>query len=233
MSGIRVVAGVMLGLVLAVWWPASSSAAEEGDAAHAAPSAGQHGDSSGSEGSPEAAGAHGSHGEVNQDPLEFKTDLAIWTAVVFLVLLVLLRLGAWGRIADGLDKREQRIADEIAGAEKTNADAREILAEYQTKLASAGEEIRQMIDGAKRDAEKVGQGIVDKARAEAEAEHRRKLEEIDLATAGALKDLAERSATLAVELAGKIVQARLDPAAHSRLIEQAVSRFSATEPGNN
>ena len=50
---------------------------------------------------------------------------------------------------------------------------------------------------------------------------------------GALKDLAERSATLAVELAGKIVDARLDPAAHSHLIEQAVSRFSAAEPGNN
>ena len=221
MSGIRVVTGLMVGLVLVVWWPALSCAKQEG---HAVPTAGQHGDES---------DAHGSHGEVNQSPLEFKTDLALWTGVVFLVLMAVLWKFAWGPIADGLAKREQRIADEIAGAQKTNADAREMLAEYQTKLASAEEEIRQMIDGAKRDAEKVGQGIVDKARTEAEAEHRRKLEEIDLATAGALKELAERSATLAVELAGKIVDARLDPAAHSRLIEQAVSRFSATEPGNN
>ena len=43
----------------------------------------------------------------------------------------------------------------------------------------------------------------------------------------------DRIATLAVDLAGKIVGSRLDPAAHSRLIEQAVTRFSQTKTNGN
>ena len=49
----------------------------------------------------------------------WKSDLAIWTAVVFLVLLAILWKFAWGPIAEGLDKREQEIADQIAEAERS------------------------------------------------------------------------------------------------------------------
>ena len=42
------------------------------------------------------------------------------------------------------------------------------------------------------------------------------------------KELAETSADLAVELAGKIVQAKLTPADHARLIHEAMAKF----PGN-
>ena len=64
-------------------------------------------------------------------------------------------------------------------------------------------------------------------------EKQRALREIEAATAGAIKELAEQSATLAVGLAGKLVQAELDPKAHVRLIEQAVSDFSKLAPGRN
>ena len=75
--------------------------------------------------------------------------------------------------------------------------------------------------------------MIEKARQETAAEKQRALRDIETATDGALKDLAERSATLAVELAGKIVQARLDPAAHAKLIQQAVDGFGKVSPGNN
>lgn len=176
---------------------------------------------------------HSAHGEVNTNPLEFKKDLAIWTAVIFIVLFIVLWKFAWKPIISGLDKREQGIADQISSAEQTNDHARQLLAQYEDKLAKSEEEVRAMLDEAKRDAQKVGQQIVDNARDEAKAEHRRALAEIETATSGALKELAEKSATLATELAGKIVAGRLDPAAHAKLIQEATSRFPRTEPGNN
>lgn len=178
-------------------------------------------------------GKHESDHGGGVDPLAFKADLAIWTAAVFLVVLLVLWKFAWGPIVAGLDKREQGIAEQIASAERTNEEARRLLADYQAKLAQSGEEVRQMLDDAKRDAHRVGQQIVAGAKEDAQAEHRRALAEIEMATDAALKELAERSASLAVELAGKIIEARLDPAAHSRLIEQAVARFTRTEPGHN
>lgn len=198
--------------VAAIGWPAQTAVAAHGaepPAASARPAAAEHGQE-----------------EVNLNPLDFQGDLAIWTGAVFLVLLVILWMFAWRPIANGLQKREQRIADEIASAERSNAEARELLKEHEKRLAAAGEEVRQMLDAARRDAEQVGHQIVEKAQADAQAEHRRALEEIDQAAASALRELAQESAALAVSLAGKIVDRQLDAAAHSQLIEQAVSDFS-------
>lgn len=174
--------------------------------------------------------AHGAEAEQSPiDPLNWRTDLAIWTAVVFLLLLLVLGKFAWGPIATNLEKREQRIADQIAAAERERAEARQLLEQYQQQLDQAGKQVQQMLDEARRNAEHTGQQIVEKARAEAEAEHRRRLEEIDQAAADAIKELARRSTDLAVELAGKILRAQLDPAAHTRLIEQAVAQFTKGE----
>jgi len=160
-------------------------------------------------------------------------DLAIWTAVVFLVLLLVLWKLAWRPIVDGLARRERRIADEIASAERTNAEARKLLDEYRQRLTGSGGEIQQMIEAARRDAEKAGHEIIEKARADAKLEHQRMLGQLELAATNALKDLAEKSATLAVQLAGKVVESKLDPQAHSHLIEQAVADFSKQQRGKD
>src|SRR5690242_8492770 len=41
--------------------------------------------------------------EENPNPLVFKTDLAIWTFVVFLLLFFVLKKFAWGPISESLD----------------------------------------------------------------------------------------------------------------------------------
>jgi len=181
-----------------------------------------------------AAAGHGGHGQGGGvNPLDFKSDLAIWTGVVFLVLLAVLWKFAWGPIAQGLDRREQGIADQISRAEDANRQAQELLGQYQEKLAGSQDEVREILAQARRDAEQVGRKMLDDARAESQAEHKRALREIEAATAGALKELGQMSATLAVELAGKIVSAELTPDSHSRLINQAVASFAQREPGAN
>ncbi len=165
------------------------------------------------------------------NPLKsWQLDSAIHTAIVFGVLLLILWKYAWKPLAEGLDKRERRIADEIAAAERANLDAQKLLAQYHEKLAASEGEVREILERGRRDAEHLGRELLDKARAETDVEKRRALREIETATAAALKELADRSASLAVELAAKIVQARLDPKAHARLIEEAVSRFASIKP---
>jgi F-type H+-transporting ATPase subunit b len=165
--------------------------------------------------------------EVDPNPLEFRADLAIWTGVVFLVLMFVLWWFAWGPIASALDQREQAVANQIAAAEKSNQDSQKVLAQYEQKLADAKNEVRALLDQARREAEQAGRQIVEAARGEAREEHQRALVEIENATAGALKELAERSADLAVGLAGKIVRAELKPADHRGLVERAMADFVA------
>ncbi len=174
-----------------------------------------------------AVAADGSGGG-GLNPLSFqamKADLALWTAVVFLVLFAVLAKYAWRPLAEGLDKREQGIADQIAQAEEANREAKSLLAGYEKKLADAQSEVRGIIEQGRREAEQIGQQMLDKAKAEAKTEHQRAIQQIEAATASALKELADRSAALAVDLAGKIVRTKLNPADHARLIEQAVAGF--------
>ena len=174
---------------------------------------------------------------VNVEPVNpehgFRGDLSIWTAVVFLVVLAILYKAAWGPISDGLRKRESEIAAQIAEAQRKNDEARQLLGEYEKKLAAAGDDVRGLIDQGRRDAEKVAQQLLDKARKEAGLERQRAVQQIESATQAALQELAERSATLAVNLAGKIVGAKLQAADHSRLINQAVSEFSHAGNGKS
>jgi F-type H+-transporting ATPase subunit b len=163
---------------------------------------------------------------MNPKVYNFWGDTALWTAVVFLVVLAILYKWAWGPISEGLKKREDNIAGQIAEAQKKNDDARGLLAEYEKKLADAAAEVRGLIEQGRRDAEKVGQQLVDKAREEAGIEHQRAVQRIESATSAAIEELAQKSAALAVDLAGKIVGAQLKPADHSRLIDQAVTAFT-------
>lgn len=174
------------------------------------------------------AGGHGA----STDPLSVDPDLAIWTAVVFVVLLIVLKKFAWGPILDALETREHNIHEHIAAAERSHDEAKAMLAEYERKLASASEEVKAMLEEARRDAEQTRQQILAEAKAGADVERARALRDVEAATDAALKQIAERSANLAVDLAGKILGAKLSAADHSRLIADAVGKFP-TSPSRN
>jgi F-type H+-transporting ATPase subunit b len=187
----------------------------------------------GAEGDEHGGHEHIGHVDVEGDPSEMRGDLAIFTFVVFVLLLVILKKFAWGPISAGLEKREHRIAEHIAAAERSNQEAKAMLAEYERKLATAQDEVRAILDEARRDAEHTHQEILTKAKAEAAAEAARARHDVETARDQALKQLVETSANLAVDLAGQILKAKLNPADHSRLISEAVAKFHPQHASQN
>lgn len=171
------------------------------------------------------------HEHASPSPLTVNIDLAVVSFVVFMILLVVLWKFAWGPISEGLEKREQNIAGHIAAAEAKHEEAKALLEQYDKRLAEAAGEVREIIEEARRDAEHTQKEILAKATEDAQAIQDRARREIETATSAALKELSEKSAAMAVELAGKIVQAQLNPDDHSRLIGDAVSQFS--QPSSN
>lgn len=204
-------------------------------AADEAPSkaAGTHG-AAGSkvEGGHEGEAGQGGH-EKAKGPLDFKADLAIWTFVVFAILFAVLYKFAWGPISEALDKREHGIAENIAVAERANTEGKRLLGEYEAKMAKCQDEVRAILDEARRDAEHTQQEILAKARAEAEAEVVRGRREIEIAANAALVELATASSNLAVELAGKVLRAQVLASDHSRLIDEALASFNQRGPSRN
>ncbi len=182
---------------------------------------------------------HGDHVEIGhnppagvakkdfESPAEFRSDLAIWSLAVFLLLLGLLGKFAWKPIMDGLDKREQGIEHQIAETRKSNEEAKRMLVSYERRLAEASDEVRGMLEEARRDSEATKQAIVAEARKAAEDEQARAKHEIGLARDEALSSIALKAGDLAVEVAGKFLREKIGKEDHSRLVRDSVASLGA------
>ncbi|MFM8734909.1 MAG: F0F1 ATP synthase subunit B [Pirellulales bacterium] len=162
-----------------------------------------------------------------ESPAWFQTDLAVWSFAVFLALLLLLTKFAWKPIMQGLEKREEGIARQIAETRAANDEAKRMLASYERRLAEASQEVRDMLEEARRDAEATKQSIVAEARKAADDEKTRAKQEIQLAKDDALSQIAEKAGHLAVEVAGKFLRDKLGADDQARLVRDSVASLSS------
>jgi F-type H+-transporting ATPase subunit b len=167
------------------------------------------------------------------NPLIIDPDLAIWTALIFGLLLAVLYKFAWGPIVEALDRREQTVRDHIAAAESAHEEAKGLLAAHEARLATAKDEVREMLEEARRDAEATKTQIVSEADATAKAHRDRAIRDIEQARDGAVRQLAETSANLAVDLAGKVIKQGLSADQQAELVREATSRLANGSPSNN
>jgi F-type H+-transporting ATPase subunit b len=165
------------------------------------------------------------HKSPSLNPLELVSETAIWSLVVFLLVFGILGKFAFKPIAKALDEREANIANKIASAQQANDEAKGILQQYQDKLDESKEEVRQILGNARKDADRVAEEIIAKARESAVQERERATKEIEAATTFALQKIAEQSATLATNLAGKIIHAEIKPEHHRELIRGTLDEF--------
>jgi F-type H+-transporting ATPase subunit b len=167
------------------------------------------------------------HGETppSLNPLEFASNTAFWSLIIFVIVFAVLGKLAFKPIAAALDAREQGITDNIAAAQRLQEEAKDLMKQHQDKLDASRDEVRQIIETAKKDAVRVAEDIVAKARAEAVQERERAAKEIESATVSALQAIAERSAALATNLAGRIIRAEVKPEQHRGLIDAALQDF--------
>jgi F-type H+-transporting ATPase subunit b len=184
---------------------------------------------------------HGEHGHVEighappagvskadfESPAWFQTDLALWSFAVFMLLLALLGKFAWKPIMEGLEKREDGIARQIAETKASNDEAKRMLATYERRLAEAADEVRGMLEEARRDADVTRQTIVAEARKAADEERTRAKHEIQLAKDDALSQIAEKAGHLAVEVAGKFLRDKLGADDQARLVRDSVAGLSS------
>ncbi len=152
---------------------------------------------------------------------------ALWTIVVFVVLLVVVRAAAWNPIQKVLTEREKFITDSLQQAKKDREEAEARLKEYGEKLEAARAEASAIVAEARRDAEVVKHKIEDDGKEEAAATLQRAKREIAVATDTAVKQLYTLSADLATNVASRIIRKELDPKEHERLIAESIAELEA------
>lgn len=154
---------------------------------------------------------------------------AIWTLIIFIAMLVILYPTAWKNVLAGLKKREERIRADIADAEAARLRADATLKEYNNKLAAAEESIREMLNKAAADAEKIGAGVRMKAQQEAEEIKERASRDIEAARDTAVRDFREYAADIATSVAEKIIRRNLNAADQAELVRQSLDQLQTVK----
>jgi len=152
---------------------------------------------------------------------------AIATAVVFLVVLVVLKKTAWGKILQGLQDRENRIRQDLTDAEKAAAQADQTLKQYQAKLAEAQAEGGRIIDQSRADAERVAQQIREEAESQITQMRQRATNDIASAKEQAIQDLYSEMASLSTAVASRILNREVKVEDQQQLIETSLDELAS------
>ena len=159
----------------------------------------------------------------------FAGDLgnALWTLVIFVIVVVVLGKFAWGPILGLLQQREEFIHHSLAEAKRDRDEAEARLKEYTAKLQSAHAEAAALIEEARRDAERLREEIRQKARAEADRAVANAQRQIQLETSRALEQLRHETVDLSIMIASKILQRNVSKADNERLIDDAIKQVES------
>lgn len=150
-------------------------------------------------------------------------DATFWALVALIIFLAILAYyGVPAMLAGSLDKRAEKIRNELDEARRMREEAQQLLAEYQRKRKDAEEEASDIVASAEREAQSIVREAKEKtedyvARRTALAE-----EKIAKAEADAVNEVRASAVNLAVAAAERIIAEKADAATQNSLFTKSL-----------
>ncbi len=154
---------------------------------------------------------------------------AIWTLVWFFVLLAVLWKFAWKPLLAGLTSRQEYIEKQISDAEKTRAEAKKILEEYNAKLADAERQGRDIISVRIKEAEQQAKEVIQKNQKDIEQMKFRAKAELQQEYIEAEDNLWGQAGEIVRRLGEDIFGKTLDDTDNQKLIDEAIARLKSQQ----
>jgi F-type H+-transporting ATPase subunit b len=150
-------------------------------------------------------------------------DLGLWTLVVFLLLLFVLRKMAWGPMLAGLQKREDSIKSALEEAKRSNEESQKLRGQMAAQMAEAQEKVKSTLDAARRDSQRLADEMMTKAKGEILADRQRLHREVEIARDQALEAISTHTAELATLVASKALGRSVVIEDQNRLLQEAMA----------
>ncbi|MFC1660524.1 F0F1 ATP synthase subunit B [Gemmatimonadota bacterium] len=172
------------------------------------------------------------HGEEGEGGLfSINLGLSIWTVVIFVSLLIVLRRFAWGPILSAVEAREKGIQDALDEARTRQAEAEALLEEHRKQLAEARREAQEIIGQGRDAADRLRKDMDTKAREESELLLARARAEIGREKDAAVDAIRKESVDLALAAASKLLHEKLDGDQDRKLVMEYVDGLTERSSG--
>ncbi len=159
--------------------------------------------------------------------LEPNAGLMVWTLVVFIGLMLVLKKYAFKPIFAAVEEREKALTDAIEGARRDREAASALLAEQKANLDASRGQAQQIIADGRAVAEKMRADLLDETRKQQQEMLEQARRDIDGERMKAIADLRREAIDLAIVGAGKVIEQNLDSAGNRRIVEQFLASLDA------
>ena len=150
-------------------------------------------------------------------------DATFWVAISFIIFFgVLIYLKVPLKINDNLNKLISDIKNELNESEKLRKETKVFLDQSQSKLNSASDETKVIIENAKKDADAMVQQMKDKFNKSAEIKKRLTEEKITQMKEQAIKEIKNISIDIAVTSVEKIIKNTIDKSKLDNIFQQNI-----------
>ena len=156
--------------------------------------------------------------------------LIFWTAITFVLLLVLLAKIAWKPLLGALAAREKGIQDSLDGAARDRDEAQSLLAQHKELLLLARKERAEAVEAGRQDAERLKTEILDEAKRQRETLLKQSEMQIEAGLRQARLELKTVAADLAIQAAAKLLSKNLDGPTQRKLVEDYLSDLERLPP---
>ena len=160
----------------------------------------------------------------------FDIDLQLLAdSVLMMIAIFILFLAAsyflFNPVREMLEKRKNKIKDELENAARSEAEARELKAEYDEKIKNIDKEADVILADARKRALDNENKIVAQAREEANRIIERAKNEAELEKQKAADDVKKEMVVLASLMAGKVVKASIDTNVQESLVDETLKEI--------
>ena len=147
--------------------------------------------------------------------------LALAVGFLFFLLSALL----FNPARELMKKRQEKIQGEMETAAKDMADAKQMKAEYDAKLAAADKDVDAILSEGRKKALARENEIIAEAKEEAARVMERAEREIELEKSKVKDEVKQEMIGVAREMAGRFVAASMDDEAQAKLIDEALNEM--------
>lgn len=148
--------------------------------------------------------------------------LLVTNIVAFVLFVFLLRKWAWGPLIAMLDERKDKIHTDFATAEGKVAEAEQLRAQFETRLAEIKGLEREKLQEATKRGEELAARLEAEAREKANNILGKGESELQREVASARSELRAQVVTMAIGAAEMLIKDKLDDARHRQLVEDFI-----------
>jgi F-type H+-transporting ATPase subunit b len=158
--------------------------------------------------------------------MHLEWSVIITQAVGFLIVLLILKRFAWGKLLEFIDQRREKIAGEFSQIERGHEEVERLKADLDKQLANIEETRRQKIQEAAQEAGKLAGDIKDEARQDVMALRQKAEQDIQLELNKANVLLRDQMVDAVITTTEKLIKERLDSEKQRQLISDFLAGVS-------